>query len=146
MQQSTAIMSSRYPPNTYSNTPAYTPVRSGYAPSHDPRADRSAASGSYMPATQYRIDEYGRQQQQQQPRHALPHGGNVISPLQPGYQQRLPDRTIHPYQPSGQYRQDVNTSPDSPYAPAMTRGSSSGSYGTEGGSPQSHSSSEGPKE
>jgi hypothetical protein len=96
-----------------------------------------------MPTAQYKTDAYGRQQQ---PGPALPYRGNGISPSQPGYQQRLPDRTVQSYNPSGQYRQDVNIGPDSTYAPAMTRGSSSGSYGTDSGSPQSHSSSEGSKE
>lgn len=80
-----------------------------------------------MPTTQY---------SQQHPGPALPYGSNGISPPQPGYQQYLPDRATQSYNPSGQYRQDINTSPDSTYAPVMTRGSSS----------ESHSSSEGLKE
>ena len=140
-------MSSHYHSNPYSNSPAYPPARPGYAPNYGPQASSSATSGPYMPTTQYTTDQYGRQQQQQ-PRPALPYSGNVISPPQPGYQQRLPDRTVQTYGPNGQYRQGANTNPDTPmYAPVgMTRGSSSGSYGTESNSPQSHSSSEGSKE
>ena len=120
-------MSSYYPSNGYSNPPAYPTVRPNYAPNYGPQAGSSAISGPYMPTTQYR---------QQQPGPSLPYGSNGTSPSQPGRPQRLPDRTTQSYSPIGQYRQDINTSPDSTYAPVMTRGSSS----------ESHSSSEGLKE
>jgi hypothetical protein len=136
-------MSSHYPSKPYSNSPAYSPVRPNCAPNYGPQVSSFATSGPYMPTTQYRIDAHGRQQR---PGPAPPYRGNGIGPSQHGHQQRLPGRTVQPYNPSGQYQQDVNTSPDSTYAPAMTRGSSSGSYGTDSDSPQSHSSLEGSKE
>jgi hypothetical protein len=147
LQQSTAIMSSNYTSNPYSNPPAYPPVRPNYTPNYGPQAGSSAISGPYM---QYRADAYGgqRQQQHQQPTPAPPYSGNVISPSQHSHPQHLPDRTAQTYGPNGQYRQGANTNPDTPmYAPvAMTRGYPSQSYATESDSPQSHSSSEGPKE
>jgi hypothetical protein len=145
LQQSTAIMSSYYPSN--SNVPPYAPVRPVYAPNYSPQASSTVASEPYMPTTQYTTDQYGRQQQQ--PRPALPYGSNGTSPLQSGYQQQLPDRTAQTYGQNGRYRQGANINLDTPmYAPVgMTRGSSSGSYGTESSdSPQSQSSSDGPRE
>lgn len=141
-QQSTAIMSSNYPSTPYSNHPAHLPARPNYFSNYDPRTNSLVASNPY--STQYRTDAYGRQLP---PGPAPPHSGNGFSPSQPGRPQTLPS-CAQPYVLNEQYRQDVNINHDIPrYAPAnMTRGSSSRSYGTEGDSPQSQRSSEGPKE
>jgi len=138
-------MSSHYSSTPYSNPPAYVPKSPTYDPNHDSREGISAASGPYMPTTQYNTNAYGRQQQ---PGPALHRGGSELRPSQPGHPQYQPDQTAQPYRPNEQYRHDVNPGPSTPRHASidMARVSSAGSYGTENESPQSYNPAEGPKE